>query len=123
MNELDLRQDVAVLTEQIMNIESVSGNEQAIADQVHEALLKLEHLQVHRDQDAIVARTNFGSERRVVLAGHLDTVALPRTEGALGTVPAQVINGVLYGRGATDMKEALPFSWPLPPNSPMLSTT
>lgn len=104
MNELDLQQDVAVLTEQIMNIESVSGNERQIADQVHQALLKLEHLQVHRDQDAIVARTNFGRERRVVLAGHLDTVPLPRTEGAKGTVPAQVIDGVLYGRGATDMK-------------------
>ncbi|NQD42652.1 succinyl-diaminopimelate desuccinylase [Glutamicibacter halophytocola] len=104
VNELDLLQDVAVLTEQIMNIESVSGNEQEIADQVHQALLKLEHLQVHRDQDAIVARTNFGRERRVVLAGHLDTVPLPRTKGAKGTVPAQVIDGVLYGRGATDMK-------------------
>ncbi len=104
MNELDLLQDVAVLTEQIMNIESVSGNEREIADQAHQALLKLEHLEVHRDQDAIVARTNFGRERRVVLAGHLDTVPLPRTEGAKGTVPAQVIDGVLYGRGATDMK-------------------
>lgn len=104
MNELDLQQDVALLTEQIMNIESVSGNEQELADKVHHALQQLAHLEVHRDQDAIVARTSFGRERRVVLAGHLDTVPLPRTEGAKGTVPAQVIGGVLYGRGATDMK-------------------
>ncbi|MFD1375680.1 succinyl-diaminopimelate desuccinylase [Micrococcus antarcticus] len=104
MNELDLQQDVALLTEQIMNIESVSGNEQELADKVHQALRKLAHLEVHRDLDAIVARTNFGRERRVVLAGHLDTVPLPRTEGAKGTVPAEVIDGVLYGRGATDMK-------------------
>ena len=38
MNELDLQQDVALLTEQIMNIESVSGNEQELADKVHHAL-------------------------------------------------------------------------------------
>jgi len=104
VNELDLRQDVAALTEEIMNIESVSGNEKELADKIFSALSALEHLEVHRDQDAIVARTNFGRERRVVLAGHLDTVPLPRTEGSKGTVPAQVIDGVLYGRGATDMK-------------------
>lgn len=104
MNELDLRQDVAVLTEEIMNVESVSGNEKQLADLIFAALGKLEHLQVHRDEDAIVARTNLGRERRVVLAGHIDTVPLPRTEGSKGTVPSQVIDGVLYGRGATDMK-------------------
>ncbi|MGP7814144.1 succinyl-diaminopimelate desuccinylase [Glutamicibacter soli] len=104
VNDLDLRQDVAVLTEQLMNINSVSGNEQELADKVHAALLEFDHLQVHRDGDSIVARTTLGRDRRVVLAGHLDTVPLPRTDGARGTVPAQVIDGVLYGRGATDMK-------------------
>lgn len=104
VNDLDLRQDVAVLTEELMNINSVSGNEQELADKVHAALLELDHLQVHRDGDSIVARTALGRDRRVVLAGHLDTVPLPRTAGAKGTVPGQVIDGVLYGRGATDMK-------------------
>ncbi|GAA1413473.1 succinyl-diaminopimelate desuccinylase [Glutamicibacter uratoxydans] len=104
MNELDLRQDVAVLTEEIMNIESVSGNETQLADVIFDALSGLGHLRVHRDGDAIVARTELGRERRVVLAGHIDTVPLPRTEGAKGTVPSQVVDGVLYGRGATDMK-------------------
>ncbi|MGP9488840.1 succinyl-diaminopimelate desuccinylase [Arthrobacter sp. MYb224] len=104
VNELDLREDVASLTERIMNIESVSGNEKALADAVHQALLALEHLEVHRDGDSIVARTRLGRERRVVLAGHLDTVPLPHTQGARGTVPATVVDGVLYGRGATDMK-------------------
>ncbi|MHC6177179.1 succinyl-diaminopimelate desuccinylase [Glutamicibacter sp. X7] len=101
---LNLEQDVALLTEQIMNIESVSGNEGALADAVETALRALGHLKVHRDGDSIVARTELGRERRVVLAGHLDTVPLPRTEGARGTVPSQVIDSVLYGRGATDMK-------------------
>ena len=29
---------------------------------------------VHRDGDAVVARTDLGRDRRVVIAGHLDTV-------------------------------------------------
>ena len=45
----------------------------------------------------------------MILAGHLDTVPLPTTEGSLGTVPPFWPSGVpgeglLYGRGATDMK-------------------
>lgn len=104
VSELNLREDVAKLTERIMNIESVSGNEKALADQVYETLRGLSHLEVHRDGDSIVARTNLGRAQRVVLAGHLDTVPLPHVAGARGTVPATVTDGVLYGRGATDMK-------------------
>ncbi len=62
-----------------------------------------------RDGDAIIARTDLGRPERVILAGHLDTVPLPTTEGSLGTVPSfwpsgAPGEGVLYGRGTTDMK-------------------
>ena len=102
--ELDLGQDVAMLTAQLMDIESVSGNEKALADAVENALSKCAHLQVHRDGDAIVARTTWGRAERVILAGHLDTVPLPTTPGARGTVPVSWEGETLYGRGATDMK-------------------
>ncbi|MHC6593322.1 succinyl-diaminopimelate desuccinylase [Arthrobacter sp. C152] len=106
---LDLRQDVALLTAAIMDIESVSGNERALADAVEHALQAIPELTVLRDGDAIVARTELGLGERVILAGHLDTVPLPLTEGAKGTVPSSWESGVpgegiLYGRGATDMK-------------------
>lgn len=96
--------DVALLTQALMDIESVSGNEKAIADAVEEYLSGLGHLSVHRDGDAIVARTDLGRSERVVLAGHLDTVPLPTTPGSRGTVPSIWDDGVLFGRGATDMK-------------------
>ncbi|PQZ95968.1 succinyl-diaminopimelate desuccinylase [Arthrobacter sp. MYb227] len=102
--ELDLEQDVAQLTATLMNIESVSGNETALADAIERALKDYPHLQVHRDGDAIVARTVLGREERVILAGHLDTVPLPTLEGARGTVPVSWEGETLYGRGATDMK-------------------
>ncbi|MEO6530284.1 MAG: succinyl-diaminopimelate desuccinylase [Specibacter sp.] len=101
---LDLHADVAALTAALMDIESVSGNEQALADAVEAALAKLQHLQVTRNGDSIVARTSLGRAERVILAGHLDTVPLPTTPGSRGTVPSTWDGEVLYGRGATDMK-------------------
>jgi succinyl-diaminopimelate desuccinylase len=106
---LDLRQDVAVLTAALMDINSVSGNETDLADAVDVALRAIQQLRVVRDGDSIIARTELGRPERIILAGHLDTVPLPTTEGARGTVPSTWESGipgegVLYGRGATDMK-------------------
>ncbi len=99
---LNLSGDVVSLTEAICNIESVSGNEQALADAIEAALLSHPHLEVIRHQDAIVARTNLGRAQRVVIAGHIDTVPVA------GNLPIQrrVIDGkdVLWGRGTVDMK-------------------
>lgn len=101
---LDLLGDVAQLTAAIMDIESVSGNEAALADAVEAALRALPHLSVTRNGDSIVARTELGRAERVILAGHLDTVPLPTVPGSRGTVPSTWDGDVLYGRGATDMK-------------------
>lgn len=106
---LDLRQDVALLTAALIDINSVSGNETPLADLVEAALRAIPEYTVVRDGDAIIARTELGRAERVILAGHLDTVPLPTVEGSLGTVPATWESGipgegVLYGRGTTDMK-------------------
>ena len=106
---LDLRQDVSLLTAAIMDINSVSGNETALADAVEAALRSIPGLRIVRDGDSLIARTELGRPERVILAGHLDTVPLPVTDGARGTVPSSWESGipgegVLYGRGATDMK-------------------
>ncbi|MEA5453200.1 succinyl-diaminopimelate desuccinylase [Sinomonas sp. JGH33] len=105
---LDLTRDVALLTADLLDIPSVSGTEGAIADAVEAALRTLPGLAVTRWGDAVVARSELGLAERVVLAGHLDTVPLPATEGARGTVPSswdgEPGKGTLWGRGATDMK-------------------
>ncbi|MCC3272829.1 succinyl-diaminopimelate desuccinylase [Arthrobacter zhangbolii] len=101
---LNLTDDVAELTAALMAIESVSGNEKTIADAVENALRAYPHLEVSRDGDSVVARTNLGRTERVILAGHLDTVPLPTVPGSRGTVPPSWDGDVLYGRGATDMK-------------------
>jgi succinyl-diaminopimelate desuccinylase len=95
---LDLNQDVATLTAAIVDIESVSGNEKALADAVEEALRALPHLTVERDGDTVIARTSQGRGERVVIAGHLDTVPVNRN------LPSRVEGERLYGCGTGDMK-------------------
>ena len=95
---LDLSVDAVTLTEDLVNIESVSGNEQAIADAVESALSRLAHLEVQRFGNTIVARTHQGHAERVVIAGHLDTVPLN------ANLPARRDEKSLHGLGTCDMK-------------------
>jgi succinyl-diaminopimelate desuccinylase len=98
MSHLDLQTDAVTLTEQLVNIESVSRNEAAIADAVESALRTLGHLEVTRHGHTVVARTNLGHGERVVIAGHLDTVPLN------DNLPARREGGLLHGLGTCDMK-------------------
>src|SRR6188474_2545528 len=98
MPHLDLQADAVTLTEQLVNIESVSRNEAAIADAVEAALRPLGHLEVTRHGHTVVARTNLGHGERVVIAGHLDTVPLN------DNLPARREGGLLHGLGTCDMK-------------------
>ncbi len=73
---LDLAADPVALTAALVDVPSVSGDERVLADAVEAALRALPHLEVRRDGEAVLARTHLGRERRVLLAGHLDTVPI-----------------------------------------------
>jgi len=99
---LDLTADSVAITQAICDVPSVSGDETLLADLVVEALADAGHLDLIRDGDTVVARTNLGRERRVVIAGHLDTVPVNRN------LPTrfETVDGerYLWGRGTVDMK-------------------
>ena len=95
---LDLAGDPVGLTAALVDVPSVSGEERRLADLVEQALRALPHLSVHRDGDAVVARTRLGRARRVLLAGHLDTVPVA------GNLPSRREDGRLFGCGTSDMK-------------------
>ncbi len=95
---LDLSQDVVALTEAVVDMESVSQNEKALADAIEAALQPVPHLSVTRIGHSIVARTDLGRGERVVIAGHIDTVPLNRN------LPARNDGTRLHGLGACDMK-------------------
>lgn len=90
------------LTRALCDIESVSGNEQRIADEIEGLVRSLPHLDLTRVGNNIVARTNPGRGTRVAIAGHIDTVPvhdnLPTRFETLGGVD------YLWGRGTVDMK-------------------
>jgi succinyl-diaminopimelate desuccinylase len=92
--------DLLALTRELVEIPSVSHGEGAMADRVAAALADCGWLAVERIGDNVLARTDLGRPRRVVLAGHLDTVPPARAE--------VVDDGeVLWGVGAADMKGGL----------------
>lgn len=99
MLSVDLTSSSVALTRALVDIYSVSGSEAELADAVEAALSRVTHLEVTRDGDAVVARTNLGRDRRVVIAGHLDTVPVN------GNLPSHLdAHGILWGRGTADMK-------------------
>jgi succinyl-diaminopimelate desuccinylase len=98
---LDLGLDAGKLTAVLVDIESVSGNEVAIADLVEQSLRSRRHLEVERDGNVVIARTNLGNARRIVLAGHLDTVPIA------SNVPSRLEGELLYGCGSCDMKSGV----------------
>ena len=94
---LDLTSDVVTLTRRLVDIESVSLNERAIADEIETALRALGHLEVSRHGHTLVARTQLGRGERVVIAGHLDTVPVN------GNLPSRLVGPLLHGLGSCDM--------------------
>lgn len=101
-SRLDLEGDIVSLTRALCDTASVSGDEARLADAVEHALRGYPHLEVLRDQNAVVARTRGGRAERVVIAGHLDTVP------PAGNLPCELRDGPdgpeVWGRGSVDMK-------------------
>ncbi len=114
MSPIDLKQtdDVVALTAALVRAESVSGNEQALADALEVMLRNVPWLEVSRHNNNVMARTNLGRDSRVILAGHIDTVPIAdnlvaTVIAAGGSLPSDgsiVDEEVLFGLGSCDMK-------------------
>lgn len=97
----DVLVDPVVLTRTLVDIESVSRDEKAIADCVEDVLRQAPHLHTERHGNTVMARTDLGRAQRVVLAGHLDTVPLN------DNFPSTVVDDLIYGCGTSDMKSGV----------------
>lgn len=93
--------DLLARTAELVAIPSVSRNETAMADRVAEVLGGCPWLSVDRVGDNVVARTDLGLGRRLLVAGHLDTVP------PAGNDVPRVAGDELWGIGAVDMKGGL----------------
>jgi succinyl-diaminopimelate desuccinylase len=95
---LDLSASLEELLQVVVDTTSPSGAEQSLADAIESALSEVGHLEVLRFGNAVAARTTLGRARRVIWAGHIDTVP------ANNNLPSRRENGWLWGRGTVDMK-------------------
>jgi succinyl-diaminopimelate desuccinylase len=93
--------DLLSAAAELVDIPSVSRSERRLADHVEKLLRQHDMLEVDRTRDNVVARSNLGRARRVLLAGHLDTVP------PFGEAAARVDGETLWGLGAVDMKGGL----------------
>jgi succinyl-diaminopimelate desuccinylase len=95
---LDLTSGVVALTATLVDIPSVSRNEEAIADAVEAALVDCPHLTVVRVGNTVVARTMLDLPERILIGGHLDTVPVHEN------LPHRFDGNLLFGLGSCDMK-------------------
>jgi succinyl-diaminopimelate desuccinylase len=95
------RPDLLARVGELVDIPSVSRNEEAIADRVEAVLARRNGLEVRRLGNNVLARTNLGLPQRLILAGHLDTVP-PN-----GNDRAVIEDDACSGLGAVDMKGGL----------------
>ncbi len=95
---LDFSRTPAQLAADLVDIPSVSGTEEPLADLIEAGLRALPHLEVLRSGNAVLARTSLGRPSRVLLAGHIDTVPIA------DNVPSRLDGDTLHGCGTTDMK-------------------
>ena len=98
---IDLTLAGDALTACLVDMPSVSGSESRLADEIERVLRELPHLKVERDGDAVAARTELGRDRRIVIAGHLDTVPIA------DNVPSRRDGDRLLGCGTSDMKSGI----------------
>jgi succinyl-diaminopimelate desuccinylase len=88
-------------TVELIDIASESFAEAELVAHLETVLAPASHLSLDRVGDNLVARTTRGRSRRLVLAGHTDTVP------ANGNARAEVRGGEVWGLGSADMKAGL----------------
>ncbi len=90
--------ELLAFTAELVDIPSVSHGELAITDHLEALLRPVPWLDITRVGENLVARTSRGRGRRLLLAGHTDTV--PHN----GIEAARIVGDELWGIGACDMK-------------------
>lgn len=99
---MDASDRLAARTLALVDITSVSRDEDAIAEHVAEAMRRADTLDLahagDRGRTLLYRARPHGDRPFVLLAGHLDTVP------AQGNLPGRIEDGAVHGLGASDMK-------------------
>ncbi len=100
--------DIAALAQRLVRVPGVTGQEGDIAREYCAAARAL-GLQAETDAvgNVIVRKPGHGSGPRLALSGHLDTVPADPSRWTVPPHAGLIRDGMLYGRGAADMRGML----------------
>jgi putative selenium metabolism hydrolase len=93
----------------LVRLPSPSGQEQRVAERLSDEMRQVGFSEVRTDRIGnVVGRIGSGHGPKLMLEGHMDTINCgDPVQWPHGPYEAKVVDGVLYGLGAADMKGAL----------------
>jgi len=103
------RQALIEFLRDLIRIPSLSTHEGDLARRLRDELLRVGVDDVRVDRIGnVIARVGRGSGKKLLYNGHMDTVGVgDRSTWRRDPFEAQIVKGVIHGRGAADMKGAL----------------
>jgi putative selenium metabolism hydrolase len=102
-------QQLVSFAQGLVRLPSPSGQEGQVAARLSEEMKRVGFTEVHTDHIGnVIGRIGNGPRAKIMFEGHMDTVASgDPAKWRYGPYGAQIVDGVLYGLGAADMKGAL----------------
>lgn len=104
------REELIHFTQQAVRLKSLSGEEQQVAQLIRDKMLGLGYDEVWIDEyGSVIGKVSGSGEGHSILFdGHIDTVPVNSPDKwNYDPFGAEIVNGVMYGRGTTDMKGAV----------------
>jgi len=98
------------LCQDLIRIQSYSGEEGKAAERLKEAFMEMGYDEVFIDKYGNITGHIKGKKpgKKILFDGHMDTVPVPdQTKWTRNPFGAEISDGKIYGRGASDMKGAL----------------
>jgi putative selenium metabolism hydrolase len=102
-------QQMVSFAQDLVRLPSPSGQEGQVAARLSEEMKRVGFTEVHTDPVGnVIGRIGHGQGAKIMFEGHMDTVTPgDPAKWRYGPYGAQIVDGVLYGLGAADMKGAL----------------
>lgn len=99
-----------LLLSSLVKIESVTGNEEEIANFIEELINKLsiENITCERvENNLLVEYTHYPNKKSIAFVAHIDTVDFAEDQWSVNPLGAEIKDGRMYGRGTTDVKNGI----------------